>query len=107
MMSEIKKIQVELEKIEDEHFIVFKFEEPLKLNLKSSNHDDIRILFSKLITNLVEDDFELEYVKESTVTEILVKEVAEEYISQLRIDLNNIKKDPDFKKFVEISENLD
>ena len=55
----------------------------------------------------MEDDFELEYVKESTVTEILVKEVAEEYISQLRIDLNNIKKDPDFKKFVEISENLD
>ena len=46
MMSEIKKIQVELEKIEDEHFIVFKFEEPLKLNL----HLRILEFYSKLIT---------------------------------------------------------
>ncbi|HAX03010.1 MAG: hypothetical protein A2Y45_06215 [Tenericutes bacterium GWC2_34_14] len=107
MMSETKKIHVELEKIEDEHFIVFKFEEPLKLNLKSSKHEDIRGLFSKLITNLLDEDFDLEYVKETSVTEVLVKEVAEEYISQLSIDLNSIKSDQDFIKFKQIKSSLD
>lgn len=61
----------------------FKFKNPLKFNLRSSNHEDIRNLFSILITNLLEEKFGLEYVKETAVRERLVKEVAEEYFSEL------------------------
>lgn len=101
-MSEIKTIFVELEKVADEHFLVFKFDAPLRLNLKSSNHDDIRNLFSKLIAHLLDEEFKLEFNKETTITEGLVKEVAEEYVSQLIIDLENIRKDQGFLKYGEI-----
>jgi hypothetical protein len=106
-MSEIKTIIVELEKVADEHFLVFKFDDPLRLNLKSSNHDDIRNLFSQLIAHLLDEEFELEFNKETTIAEGLVKEVAEEYVSQLIIDLKSIKKDQGFLKYGEIHKMLD
>jgi len=105
-MSEIKTVFVELEKVDDAHFLIFKFDNPLKLNLKSSDHDDIRNLFSKLITHLVDEEFKLEFNKDTAVSEALVKEVAEEYVSQLMIDLESIKKDQSFMKYKEISKML-
>lgn len=106
-MSEIKTISVELEKNAEEHFLIFKFDDPLRLNLKSSNHDDIRNLFSNLIAHLLDEDFNLEFNQNTTITEGLVKEVADEYVSQLIIDLENIKKDQGFLKYKEIHKMLE
>jgi len=48
----------------------------------------------------------MELNKETTITEGLVKEVAEEYVSQLIIDLESIKKDQGFLKYGEIHKML-
>lgn len=99
-MLENKVVTVSLIKEKEEHFLVFNFDESIKLNLKSTSHDEIRLFFSSLISNLKNEEFILEFDKNNTeVTEVLVIEVAEEYVKQLNTDITKICADKDFMIF--------
>ncbi len=89
-------IEVELIKVDENHFLVFKFEEELKLDLRCKESATLKTLFGDLIKNLLQFEYTIT-LKNTEVEEVLVVEVAKKYVEQLKTDLLLIKESDEYK----------
>jgi len=89
-------IKVTLEKQVENHYLVFGFETEIKINLKSSDSDELKTFFGKLVSNLLDFDYDLS-LEIKDIEEQLVVEVSTKYIEQLRTDISLIKQSEEYK----------
>ena len=87
-------IDVTIERSGEQVFLVFNFENVLKMNLTSNNQEEMKIFFQKLIAKLFNDytSSEKEYAlnfKDCDGSD-LFHDVAEKYVSSLNSEIQSI-----------------
>ncbi|MBQ7105130.1 MAG: hypothetical protein IJN90_04665 [Bacilli bacterium] len=92
MMQETDKIVVDLKIEEENDFLIFNFDNPIKLNLNTCSNDDLKKVFCEVLKLIVEGNkktFKLEVAQD--YTKELFKDVFTEYIKIINEEINKIK----------------
>lgn len=101
-MNQDNVINVELKKEEEFDILEFQFENPVKINLNSSNNKEIKEMFEVLLKELIKKKFILELkIQENYKTE-LYKDVCTEYISALNEEIKETVESDLWKEIFEI-----
>lgn len=101
-MNQDNIINVELKKEEDVDILEFQFDNPVKINLNSSNNKDLKEIFEILLKELIKKKFELKLnVQENYKTE-LYKDVCNEYINALNDEIKETVESDLWKGIFEI-----
>ena len=101
-MNQDNIINVELKKEEDVDILEFQFDNPVKINLNSSNNKDLKEMFEILLKELIKKKFELKLnVQENYKTE-LYKDVCNEYINALNDEIKETVESDLWKGIFEI-----
>lgn len=104
-MSQVsKKIKVKLEKVDKNDFMVFKFDENIKVCLnEESGQQDLKRVFSVLLEELLKTSVELEYEENKEYKVGLYIDVCKEYLNDLNKEIFSVyKKIPEKLKKVEL-----
>lgn len=84
-----KEIDVMIDEIDDKAFMVFNFEEPIKIDLTSDDQENIKMMFYNILREFINDqEIIFKFNKEK---EDLYSEVAEKYIKHLNTELKSLK----------------
>ena len=86
-MNQDNVINVELKKEEEFDILEFQFENPVKINLNSSNNKEIKEMFEVLLKELIKKKFTLELKIQENYKTDLYKDVCTEYIYALNEEI--------------------
>lgn len=86
-MNQDNIINVELKKEEDVDILEFQFDNPVKINLNSSNNKDLKEMFEILLKELIKKKFVLELNVQDNYKTELYKDVCNEYIYALNEEI--------------------
>lgn len=86
-MNQDNIINVELKKEEDVDILEFQFDNPVKINLNSSNNKDLKEMFEILLKELIKKKFALELNVQDNYKTELYKDVCNEYINALNEEI--------------------
>lgn len=92
MMQETDKIIVNLKTEEENDYLIFNFDNPIKLNLNTCSNDDLKRVFSEVLKMIIEGnkkEFKLDI--DQNYTKELFKDVFNEYIRIINEEINKIK----------------
>ena len=84
-----KEIEVLIDEIDDKAYMVFNFEEPIRIELTSDDQENIKKVFYNILREFVNDQ-EMSF-KFDKKTEDLYSDVAEKYIKHLNTELKSLK----------------
>ena len=87
-MNQDNIINVELKKEEDIDILEFQFDNPVKINLNSSNNKDLKEMFEILLKELIKKKFFLKLKIQDNYKIELYKDVCNEYINALNEEIN-------------------
>ena len=92
MIQDENKIRVDL-KFEDENdYLIFNFDSPLKLNLNTCSNDDLKSIFCEVLKLIVDGNKKEFYLEiDQNYTKELFKDVFTEYIKIINEEINKIK----------------
>ena len=86
-MNQDNIINVELKKEEDVDILEFQFDNPVKINLNSSNNKDLKEMFEILLKELIKKKFALKLNVQNNYKTELYKDVCNEYINALNEEI--------------------
>lgn len=86
-MNQDNIINVELKKEEDIDILEFQFDNPVKINLNSSNNKDLKEMFEILLKELIKKKFFLKLKIQDNYKIELYKDVCNEYINALNEEI--------------------
>lgn len=86
-MNQDNIINVELKKEEDVDILEFQFDNPVKINLNSSNNKDLKEMFEILLKELIKKKFALKLNVQNNYKTELYKDVCNEYINSLNEEI--------------------
>ena len=86
-MNQDNIINVELKKEEDVDILEFQFDNPVKINLNSSNNKDLKEMFEILLKELIKKKFALKLNVQDNYKTELYKDVCNEYINALNEEI--------------------
>lgn len=92
MMQETDKIIVDLKTEEENDYLIFNFDNPIKLNLNTCSNDDLKQIFCEVLKMIIEGnkkEFKLDIAQD--YTKELFKDVFKEYIKIINEEINKIK----------------
>lgn len=84
-----KEIEVLIEEIDEKAYMVFNFEEPIKIELTSDDQENIKKMFYNILREFVNNQ-EMSF-KFNKKTDDLYSEVVEKYIKHLNTELKSLK----------------
>lgn len=104
MNQENKIIKVHLEKKETQDYMIFEFEENIDVCLnQESGQNEMKAVFSLLLTELIQNPIELEYVENKDYKVGLYIDVCQQYIKDLNKEISKVlKKIPERLKKIEL-----
>ncbi len=92
MSQEKKVINVALAKRNEIDQMIFKFENECNVNLNDeSGQNDLKIVFSQLLKELIDGPIELKYIEDDIYDVNLYKDVCKEYIKDLNREVEEIR----------------
>lgn len=84
-----KEIEVIINEVDDKAYMVFNFEEPIKIELTSDDQENIKLMFYNILSEFVNNqEIIFKFNKER---EDLYSEVVEKYIKHLNAELKSLK----------------
>lgn len=86
-MNQDNIINVELKKEEDVDILEFQFDNPVKINLNSSNNKDLKEMFEIFLKELIKKKFALKLNVQDNYKTELYKDVCNEYINALNEEI--------------------
>lgn len=93
MNQEENKIKVYLVCEEEKDYLVFDFEESLKVNFnEESNQNELKEVFIRIFNEMTKSSIKLEYVDKPEYKNNLYKDVCREYIKDLNREINIVAK---------------
>ena len=84
----MNKIEVKLIKSKGSELLRFGFDSPLEIDLLSSNAQNLKEFFQKILEDVFKEDFELEFISEHEND--LYSEVSKKYIALLDAEIKTI-----------------
>ncbi|MBP3802020.1 MAG: hypothetical protein J6I85_08410 [Clostridia bacterium] len=101
-MNQDNVINVELKKEKEFDILEFQFENPVKINLNSSNNKEIKEMFEMLLKELIKKKFILELKIQENYKTDLYKDVCTEYIKALNEEIKETIESNLWKEIFEI-----
>lgn len=101
-MNQDNIINVELKKEEDVDILEFQFDNPVKINLNSSNNKDLKEMFEILLKELIKKKFALKLNVQDNYKTELYKDVCNEYINALNEEIKETIESDLWKEIFEI-----
>lgn len=93
MSPENKIINVHLEKIDELDYMVFEFEEEMKVCLNTeTSQNELKAIFSNLLDELIQQPIKLEFIERTDYKTVLYTDVCREYIKDLNREISNVRK---------------
>lgn len=93
MSQEEKLVRVHLEKREEQDYMIFEFEEESVVCLNNeSSHNELKLVFSKLLAILIVGAVKLEFINVKEYSTGLYIDVCKEYINDLNREISNVRK---------------
>lgn len=103
-MNQDNVINVELKKEKEFDILEFQFENPVKINLNSSNNKEIKEMFEMLLKELIKKKFILELKIQENYKTDLYKDVCTEYIKALNEEIKETIESNLWKEIFEIED---
>lgn len=93
MNQEDKVINVHLENRDKKDYMIFEFEEEIVVCLnEESGQNELKNVFSALLTELIQNPVKLEYIENREYKIVLYIDVCQEYIKDLNREISNVRK---------------
>ena len=93
MNQEEKIIDVYLMCEENKDYLVFDFEESLKVNFnEESNQNELKEVFVRILSEMTRTSIKLVYVDKAEYKNNLYKDVCKEYVKDLNREINTVAK---------------
>lgn len=93
MNQEEKIINVYLECEENKDYLVFDFDEPLKVNFnEEANQNELKEVFIRILNEMTRETIKLVYIDKTEYKNNLYKDVCKEYVKDLNREINTVAK---------------
>lgn len=86
----MNEIIVKVEETADKAYLIFNFDEPLKLELTSDDREKMKVLFSTILNNIISNQ-EVTFKFDSQNKNDLYTEISDKYIKDLNSELEALR----------------